>query len=208
MTDNPRGGDVIQDTELLFGIFCLEVCFDWLEPNVYPFLLVFFHSRLYFHRDIRLHAVFLFWLGLCISSTYSSGLQPPAETRHHLDIEQDTSVEDVQFSIVSINDELTALGEHPETLCPFRVENRTVEQDHPLGNLVVEISEIVCSGSCTAQRCGGAGSTCKQLTTDLRLAVNHPVTGLPETVIVTNMAIGCSCAPDDPGALGEQVLRR
>lgn len=150
----------------------------------------------------------LFWLGLCISSTYGSVLKSPTETTRLLGIQQDELVEDVQFSIVSINKELTALGEHPETLCPFRVENRTIEQDHPLGNLVVEISEIVCSGSCSVQRCGGAGSTCKQLTTDLSLSVNHPVTGLPETVIVTNMAIGCSCATDDPGVLGEEVIRR
>ncbi|KAK4011408.1 hypothetical protein OUZ56_020525 [Daphnia magna] len=101
----------------------------------------------------------LFWLGLCISSTYGSVLKSPTETTRLLGIQQDELVEDVQFSIVSINKELTALGEHPETLCPFRVENRTIEQDHPLGNLVVEISEIVCLGSCSVQRCGGAGST-------------------------------------------------
>jgi hypothetical protein len=156
---------------------------------------------------MQMYIFVLFWHVTCIFTTYCSVLQPLSSTI--LDkIQPELSEGDIQFEIVSISNELEELGRDPQTPCPFRVENRTVDLDHPLGNFVIEISEIICSTSCTAQSCGAAGSKCKQLTTDFRLTINNPATEIPENVLVTNMAIGCSCTPEDPGFLGEEVLQR
>lgn len=150
----------------------------------------------------------LFWTVMCIFTAYCSMLQPLSSTTLKTVYQEMAEGENIHFGIVSISNEIAELGKHPQTLCPFQVENRTVDLDHSLGNFVIEISEIICSGSCTAQSCRAAGSTCKQLMTDLRLTINIPATGLPENVLVTNMAIGCSCTPEDPGFLGEEVLQR
>jgi hypothetical protein len=113
----------------------------------------------------------------------------------------------VQYRTVSIVDELQELGRHSQTVCPFKVENKTVENDHPLGNVVVAIDEIVCSGACKNENCSGTGGSCKQLMTTLQVSIRNPATGLPEKIISTNVAAGCSCTPQDTGALGEDVFR-
>ncbi len=113
----------------------------------------------------------------------------------------------VRPRIVSIVDELQELGRHPQTVCPFEVEKKTEENDHPHGNVVVAINELVCSGACKNENCSGTGSSCKQMITTLRVSIRNPATGLPEKVISTNVAAGCSCTPQDAGALGEDVLR-
>ena len=113
----------------------------------------------------------------------------------------------VQTRIVSNVDELQELGQHPQTVCPFEVENKTVEKDHPLGNFAIAIDEIVCSAACKNENCSGTGRSCKQLMTTLRVSIMNPATGLPEKIISTNVAAGCSCTPQDTGALGEDVLK-
>ncbi|EFX90010.1 hypothetical protein DAPPUDRAFT_309731 [Daphnia pulex] len=106
------------------------------------------------------------------------------------------------FPTVSISTEVEDLGNHSETLCPFRVENRTLEMDHHLGNFVIEYTEIVCRGSC--KHCN-AGRSCKQIMTLLEINLNNTVTGLMENVVSTGVAMGCTCTPDDSGASGEDV---
>jgi hypothetical protein len=113
----------------------------------------------------------------------------------------------VQPRTVSIVDELQELGRHSQTVCPFQVEKKTEENDHPLGNVVVAIDEIVCSGVCKNENCSKTGGSCKQLITNLQVSIRNPATGLPEKIISTNVAAGCSCTPQDTGALGEDVLR-
>jgi hypothetical protein len=109
---------------------------------------------------------------------------------------------------VSVVDELMELGKHPHTVCPFRVENKTLKQNHPLGNVVIDIDDIVCLGSCRNENCGGTGHSCKQLMTTLQISISNPGTGLTESIISTNVAVGCSCTPQDPGALGENIWER
>ena len=111
-----------------------------------------------------------------------------------------------EFRTVSILDELQELGRHPQTVCPFEVENKPVEKNHPLGNVLVAINEIVCSGTCKNENCSKTGGSCKQLMTNLRVSIRNPTTGLPEKIISTNVAAGCSCTPRDTGALGEGVF--
>ena len=106
--------------------------------------------------------------------------------------------------IVSVLEELKEIGEHKLTTCPFTVEEKKVKQDHPLGNVAVDTNEIVCSTSCQNENCG-AGRTCHQLMTTLRVSITNPATGLPETIISTNVAVGCTCAPQDTGIPGEDV---
>jgi len=106
------------------------------------------------------------------------------------------------FPTVSISTEVEDLGNHTETLCPFRVENRTLEMDHELGNFIIEYTEIVCRGSC--KHCN-AGRSCKQIMTLLEISVNNSATGLLENIVSTGVAMGCSCTPDDSGASGEDI---
>jgi hypothetical protein len=111
----------------------------------------------------------------------------------------------VQPRTVSIVDELQELGRHPQTVCPFQVEKKTEENDHPHGNVIVAINELVCSGACKNENCSKTGGSCKQLITTLRVSIRNPATGLPENILSTNVAAGCSCTPQDTGALGEDV---
>jgi hypothetical protein len=140
-----------------------------------------------------------------VSATYCWVL--PSSTANQLNdtVRQVRSEVEVHPRIVSILDELKQLGKHPQTVCPFEVEEKIVEKDHPLGNVVIAIDEIVCTASCKNENCSGAGRSCKQLMTTLRVSIRNPVTGLPEKIISTEVAVGCSCVPDDSGSHGEDV---
>ena len=148
----------------------------------------------------------LFGCSVIFSLTLHSTAIPMSDTVHQLR----SAANECSFHhrAVSVVDELMELGKHPHTVCPFRVENKTLKQDHPLGNVVIDIDDIVCLGSCRNENCGGTGHSCKQLMTTLQISISNPGTGLTESIISTNVAVGCSCTPLDPGALGENIWER
>jgi len=110
-------------------------------------------------------------------------------------LESEMALINSEFRTVSIVDKLQEIGRHPQTVCPFQVETKPVENNHPLGNVIVAINEIVCSGACKNENCSRTGGSCKQKMTTLQVSIRNPVTGLPEKVISTNVAAGCSCTP-------------
>nr|CAH0105136.1 unnamed protein product [Daphnia galeata] len=106
--------------------------------------------------------------------------------------------------IVSVLEELKEIGEHQLTACPFTVEEKKVKQDHPLGNVAVDTNEIVCSTSCQNKKLR-SWSYLPSADDDSTRSITNPATGLPETIISTNVAVGCTCAPQDTGIPGEDV---
>ncbi|KAK4022111.1 hypothetical protein OUZ56_007598 [Daphnia magna] len=151
----------------------------------------------------------IFWTTVFLFASSYMAIPLTNNLKHIRDILQrarpSRNIDEEVFSIVSIVDELVNLGKHPETLCPFQVEKKTVKKEHTLGQFTVKINEIVCSGACS--HCG-VGRSCKQLMTPLVVTFSNPATGMPHNVISTDVAIGCSCTPDDSGLLGEDILRR
>ncbi|XP_045027709.1 uncharacterized protein LOC123470994 [Daphnia magna] len=148
------------------------------------------------------------WAMFCLAVASCFVLQPlPGSTNEDIqEVWQDEDEEeDCQPRIVSITDELVELGKHRETACPFRVENKTIEHENPFGNVTLDINEIICSGLCVAGNCGGPGRNCKQLMTTVKVSIHNSTTGETMGMFSTNVAIGCSCTPQDPGALGEDV---
>ena len=101
-------------------------------------------------------------------------------------------------------EELQELGRHPETVCPFTVEERTVEREHRMGIVSFAVNEILCK-SCQSDNCSGKGRSCNQLLTNLRVFIRNPETGQPENVISAEVAVGCSCAPQDGGIPSEDI---
>jgi hypothetical protein len=128
----------------------------------------------------------LFLFTFCVAAAHCWVLP---STENAIDSVQLVELEEdvVQYRMVSIVEELQELGRHSQTVCPFQVENKTVENDHPLGNVVVAIDEIVCSGTCKNENCG-TGRSCKQMMTTLQVSIRNPATGLPEKIISTNVA--------------------
>ncbi|KAI9557848.1 hypothetical protein GHT06_014598 [Daphnia sinensis] len=148
------------------------------------------------------------WAMLCFSVTSCFVLHPLPSSSDE-DVQQGWQAEDEEEDcyprIVSITDELVELGKHHETACPFRVENKTIEHENAFGNVTLDISEIICSGRCVAGSCGGPGRNCKQLMTTVKVSMHNSTTGEIVDMFSTNVAIGCSCTPQDPGAPGEDV---
>lgn len=123
------------------------------------------------------------WAMFCLAVASCFVLQPlPGSTNE--DIQEvwqaEDEEEDCQPRIVSITDELVELGKHRET--------------------ALDINEIICSGPCVAGNCGGPGRNCKQLMTTVKVSIHNSTTGETMGMFSTNVVIGCSCTPQDPGA--------
>lgn len=150
----------------------------------------------------------IFWTTVCLFVSCNLAIPLTGSAKHIRNMQRirpSRSVDEDLLSVVSIVEELASLGTHPKTLCPFQVEKKTMKKDHALGNFTVKINEIVCSEACG--NCG-VGRNCKQLMTPLVVSVNNPATGMPDNIISTDVAIGCSCSPEDSGLLGEDILRK
>ena len=106
-----------------------------------------------------------------------------------------------QVTSISLLNELEEASRDGHPICPFRVHNR-VADDLP-GGLVVNITEIVCTGHC--QICARTGRSCHQLTTQLKVKSFNLVSQRLEDVVVNDVRSGCACLRTDSGTTGEII---